>query len=81
MALTLTLSQGERGPIGEYWRVSPTCTINFESIIAGYFKSLNAARHLGRLPLPPGEGWGEGAFALCWLLLFRTHNQSGFSDH
>lgn len=22
--------------------------------------SMYNARHLGRLPLPPGEGWGEG---------------------
>src|SRR5688572_9856281 len=24
------------------------------------FRSMDSARHLGRPPLPPGEGWGEG---------------------
>ncbi|PNB47462.1 hypothetical protein C1X29_23310 [Pseudomonas sp. GW456-12-10-14-LB2] len=29
-----------------------------------FFRSMYNARHLGRLPLPPGEGWGEGKLLL-----------------
>lgn len=28
-----------------------------------FFRSMYDARHLGRLPLPLGEGWGEGSLA------------------
>ncbi|PYC23072.1 hypothetical protein DMX02_08455 [Pseudomonas jessenii] len=29
----------------------------------GHIRSMSSARHLGRPPLPLGEGWGEGKMA------------------
>jgi hypothetical protein len=42
---------------------------------------MHNARHLGQLPLPPGEGWGEGWVSKRYagLYLLRIHNRLVFS--
>ena len=57
---SLSLAQREREPIGECSKPA------FNSRLSG---RCNSNIHLGRLPLPPGEGWGEGkAFYLLGCL-------------
>ncbi|SDS76353.1 hypothetical protein SAMN05216579_1564 [Pseudomonas granadensis] len=49
--LTLALSQGERELTVVDARTTPTCDTE---------SNANFERRADRLPLPPGEGWGEG---------------------